>query len=137
MIHTWATDVEPTKRAPLQETCNTQGKGGVSNCGDDVAKQMLEHMLFNIPGGPSELNSKSNNWRNEGVLKKFDQTEFFEAGMFEYTGLSETGYYYAPNTCLENQCKVHVVFHGCGQGHDLVELDHIEYAGLNEWAATN
>jgi hypothetical protein len=100
MAHTWATDVEPTKRAPVTD-CQSAGKGGVSNCGIDVAKDMLQHLLTNVPGGPSSLNPKSADWREMGILRKFDQTEFFEEGIFQYTGLDEFGYVYYPKTCLE------------------------------------
>ena len=63
--------------------------------------------------------------------------EFIEAGLFEYTGFDKFGYVYYPNTCLEKKCKVHVVLHGCFQGHQGVEKTLIEYSGFNEWAVYN
>lgn len=72
MGHTWASDVEPGRRAPVTDDCQAPKFDGISNCGIDVAGEMLTHLLTNLPGGPEEIEPKDNGWRSKGVLKKFD-----------------------------------------------------------------
>ena len=72
MGHTWVADVQPGKRTPKTDDCQAPFKDGIANCGIDMAGEMLEHLLLNIPDGPTEIQPKSDDWRSLGVLKKFD-----------------------------------------------------------------
>ena len=52
MGHVWATDVVPGGRAPDTEDCQAPKYDGISNCGIDIAGEMLTHLLTNLPDGP-------------------------------------------------------------------------------------
>lgn len=87
----------------------------------DGVGNILKHLFENLLTGSESVtllnpNTEAENYLNAGVLRKFSQTEFSE----ELIGFSEDidydGYVWIPNACLSKQCKVHMVFHGCGGG---------------------
>jgi len=51
----------------------------------------------------------------DGEVIEFDQAEFF-AGSPWVDSMAKFGYLYVPTGCksLENRCKLHIAFHGCG-----------------------
>lgn len=87
------------------------------NCGYDFAGEVLEHLLPNVVGSEvTEIQEKTEDWMSSGTLRKFDQKEFVDRKVWEWSGLDEFGYIYYPNECLADgtSCKVHIVLHGCG-----------------------
>lgn len=115
---------------PKHRECTAGGLPAVNNCAYDQAGDILQ-------------------WIHEGKLKprrngaltgkviSFDQKA--------YTGgqglsLEDSGYAYVPADCAKGQsCKLHIVFHGCGQSANTVGDDVYgnNGAGFNRWADTN
>ncbi len=116
----------------------------ISNCGIDGAFDMMAHIYGNF--NPQKHDSK-------GKLLEFDQTEFFGDKL---NGMADKGYVYVPLQCKSEKCHIHIFFHGCQQGYNMVpqdrkndnpEFDHppyskirktiVENIGLNEVAEAN
>ena len=97
----------------------------IGSCNYDAAGEMLAHLL-------GTLAPKST--QPAGRLHAFDQQAL---GGDEAKGLGETGYAYVPATCENQQCKVHISFHGCNQYADAVGTEYATNTGLNQWADTN
>lgn len=99
----------------------------------------MDHILTNLEINPiQQLNEEAQDWRNAGVFRRFLQTEFIEAGMFEFSGLAKYGYVYYPESCIDEMCKIHMHLHACtdiNQGATMngVNLDW----GILHYAATN
>jgi len=53
--------------------------------------------------------------------------------------MSETGYYYVPESCNGNgnSCNLHVFFHGCTMSTDNIGTEFLENSGFLEMAETN
>lgn len=131
--------------------CPTPGNPWMSDCDYDGAGQALAHIFGTLnPARPtSELSGK---------FIKFYQNEFFEPENLTAEELktrysmNEFGFAYVPKACLDGQqCKIHLVFHGCKQVYNRnpesdffpddasnpFGLQYVKYAGYNEWADTN
>jgi len=93
----------------------------------DAAGTLLAHLL-----GPLHAPSSS----PAGAIVAFDQQAFF-AGKAIDAGMADEGYAYIPDACRKSGCRVHVVFHGCGQGATAIGRRFVEGAGYNGWAARN
>ena len=51
---------------------------------------MLTHLLSNLEKDPVEkLQPKVNNWDERGVLRRYDQDEFHDAGIFDLDGFDQ------------------------------------------------
>jgi len=102
----------------------------IENCEEDTVYEMFQHLLPNIvgPGNDGEFSSS---------LKPFSQVEFFDN--FASSSMSETGYYYVPESCNGNgnSCHLHVFFHGCTMSTDNIGTEFLENAGFLEMAETN
>jgi poly(3-hydroxybutyrate) depolymerase len=133
-------------------SCPTPGNPWMSDCDYDGAGAALTQIFgtLNPPNPTSELSGK---------FIKFHQNEFFEPGILTAQELktrysmNEFGFAYVPKACLDGQqCKIHVVFHGCKQVYNRnpeasdfspedastpFGLQFVKYAGYNEWADTN
>lgn len=80
--------------------------------------------------------------RPEGLIA-FDQRPYRRPGVVD--GLDDSGWLYLPAACRQEAgCRVHVVFHGCGQGQGFVGADgqamgtrFVQGAGYNRWAEAN
>jgi len=65
----------------------------------------------------------------------FDQSEFIDSPT---TSMSDTAYAYVPATCqTEKSCPVHVVFHGCKQGAEVIGNKYYAQTGYNNVAEAN
>lgn len=86
--------------------------GRYINCGVDTAGEILNHLYPKIDG--STVQAKDENWKENGKLVWFDQTEFIDSWPFEYTGMADRGLLYYPNQCIDGsrQCKLLVMMHG-------------------------
>ncbi len=70
-----------------------------------------------------------------GEIMAFDQSEFLDS---DFTSMSETAYAYVPPACqTEKSCPVHVVFHGCKQGAQVIGNKYYGQTGYNKMAEAN
>jgi len=106
---------------------------------------MLRHLLPNLKEKSQSVNARDSDWKNKGVLRKFDQKtmlEYTRTSVLMFDGLDYDGYVYYPHTCTENngaaRCKIHIALHGCNEMiGGLSGWNYIRRTGLNEYAATN
>lgn len=74
-------------------------------------------------------------------LYEFDQSEFIrlvQADRYDQISLASYGHIYVPTACKGGaSCKLHVAFHGCGQGGDDVASQYPRQTGYNRWAENN
>lgn len=102
------------------------GRDAVSNCGFDWAGMVLEKLLPNMPeSNITEIGARDENWKKNGILRKFYQREFLDwkdrlNPTIWTNGLDNYGFVFYPNKCgFTVSCKVHVVLHGCGANFEL------------------
>lgn len=70
-----------------------------------------------------------------GTMIIFDQKEFIDS---PYTSMSDTAYAYVPAACqTDKSCPVHVVFHGCKQGAQVIGDKYYAHTGYNQMAEAN
>jgi hypothetical protein len=123
--HAWITDT-------YGNACDFLGFPYINNCNLDAAGDLLQFIYNGAMSPRTQLNSSN--------LQQFDQTGYTPAGVPVKTlSLSEVGFIYVPTACQDRttECKLHVFFHGCGQGvgdaGDTVAMN----TGLNQWAEAN
>jgi hypothetical protein len=106
--------------------CSYQGKPWINNCNFDLAGAMLTKLLGELkPKVPQILSN----------IKSFDQSEYTLDTWV--AGLGENGWAYVPEYCSNNECPIHLHFHGCGQSYDSIESVYFTNAGFNQWAEAN
>ena len=112
-------------------TCLDVNDKYINNCNYAMGRHLLEHIY-----GPLKPPSSSSGL--SGLILAFDQREFAAVNP-KAVGLADTGYVYVPSACQTQTCRVHVVFHGCLQYAERVEVGDAIYAhgGYNTWADTN
>jgi poly(3-hydroxybutyrate) depolymerase len=98
----------------------------LNDCDFDAAGALLAHLL-----GPLQPSSS----QPAGQLLEFDQREF--AGSAYALSLDDTAFAYVPQACRAGGCRVHVAFHGCLQGREVVADAYARHAGYNRWADSN
>jgi hypothetical protein len=108
--------------------CGTSAAPFVEHCAPyDQPREILSQLHGSLNGPAIALS---------GTVKPFDQREFAGAA----TSLASVGFVYIPAACTSassGDCSVHVVFHGCQQGAEVVGSDVYGSAGFNRWADTN
>jgi len=108
--------------------CARTGPPYIVDCNYDQAGELLQHLL-----GP--LKSPEAGAAHTG-LEDFDQRSFVK-DIGEHS-LSDTGAIYVPAECRRQQgCRVHVVFHGCGQSRSVVGAGLPAQTGFVPWAEAN
>jgi poly(3-hydroxybutyrate) depolymerase len=113
---------------PTANACNTSEPPFINRCGDlDAAGELLKHLL-----GPLQ----AQNSPVRGEMISFDQRPFIDGKAID-ASLADEGYAYVPKACLNNACRVHVVFHGCRQSAAQIGRRFVETAGYNSWADSN
>jgi hypothetical protein len=116
--HAWITD-------NALNPCWYLGIPYINNCGYDAAGMILNHIYPNLnPRQPQVLEN----------LKAFSQTNYTDVWQ---AGLSNTGWIYIPQACINNPCNLHFAFHGCLMYYDNIGKQFIQLSGLNEWAEAN
>jgi Esterase PHB depolymerase len=110
--------------------CQQHAPPFVIECGFEAAEALLRHLH------PGSFRAPSDDPHRDGTLIAFDQTEFF-ASRDDVIGMHRVGFAYLPKRCSEEECRLHVAFHGCQQDVDSVHDDFIRDGGYNRWAATN
>jgi hypothetical protein len=110
--------------------CDQHEPPFVIQCGYEAAELLLRHLY------PDGFREASDDPHRDGTLVAFDQSEFLDA---QNSGivLHPVGYVYVPTRCAEEECRVHVAFHGCKQDVESIQDDFIRDAGYNRWAAGN
>ena len=87
--------------------------------------ELLEHVLGSLsPQGSQNLSS----------LYEFSQASY---GDVWAAGLSNKGFVYVPNACMEIECKVHVLFHGCFGSFEINGFTFMTEIGVNDYAESN
>lgn len=111
--------------------CGEHAPPFVIDCDLDAAGQILRHLH---PEGFRDRPVEPQRER----LRAFDQREFFDAGDPSLS-LAGVGYLYVPAACGDGAaaCRLHVAFHGCGQGSEAVDDDFVWDGGYNRWAEAN
>lgn len=97
----------------------------INNCRFNQAHDILAHLYPGLQPAADRVG---------GRLLRFSQAEFAPT---KKTGLGEIGYAYVPPSCQRERCAVHIVFHGCAQGQDVIGDRFATSTGYNELADTN
>ncbi|MEY8205244.1 MAG: poly(3-hydroxybutyrate) depolymerase [Bermanella sp.] len=108
--------------------CKKTKSPWINNCNIPQAQKILEHIYGQQNPAAKELT---------GDLFEFPQNDFFTEGAESLIGMNKTGIVYVPKNCYEEQCKVHVAVHGCGQGISEMDLTYIKETGYLEAADRN
>ncbi|KAL9658075.1 hypothetical protein ABK040_012989 [Willaertia magna] len=111
--HAWITD-------SYGNDCSATMSPWINNCNLNGAMKVLSTIYGN---GIAKGSMNNNN------LFTFSQSNYTAVD------LDSNGYVYIPTACQNNQqCKIHVVLHGCEQGVSYVGEDFVRNTGLNQIA---
>lgn len=113
------------------EACTVKMSPYIGKCNYDGAGIALNTMYGNaLETAGKDISSN---------LFKFDQTAFYPKGVTSSSSsLDTTGYIYIPTACANNeQCKLHISYHGCSQGQDFIGDQFAADTGFNTWAEAN
>lgn len=105
--------------------CSLTKSPYINDCDFMQSGKILNHIYDNLK--PPSNSSRSN-------LIEFDQSEFIEG---KYTSMSKNAYAYIPKACHSQQCRTHVVFHGCEQGAKVIGDAYYWTTGYNNIAEAN
>jgi hypothetical protein len=111
--------------AQAGSACGATEPPFINDCDYDAAGELLRHVLGNLSAPATKPN---------GRLLAFDQQDFAKA---KAISMADAGYVYIPRACDTQRCRVHIVFHGCRQGIEVVGERFVRDAGYNRWADTN
>lgn len=115
---------------PAHSPCTSNGLPGLNNCGYDQAGDLLQWIY------DGKLNPRKTEPLG-GKIITFSQSEF---QVKDDLSMEKNGYLYVPAECAAGEkCKLHIVFHGCGQGSTFVtdKVYRNDGAGFNRWADAN
>ena len=115
--HAMVTDVRGGK-------CGTTEPPYIVDCDYDAAGVLLQYLLGKL---------KPRAAKPSGRLIHFEQGPFTGND----ASMDAAGFVYIPQTCEKERCRVHVAFHGCGQGAAEIGEEFVRDAGYNEWADPN
>ncbi len=110
---------------PNDTPCDVTKEPFINDCDFEQSYVIMRHIYGDLKPPAKKLSGK---------IHKFDQREFIDS---EYTSMSEDAYVYVPQACLEESCRLHVVFHGCLQGAEVIGDDYYAETGYNEIADSN
>jgi hypothetical protein len=107
--------------------CAVDAPPWILACGYDAAGEMLGYLYGDLVGPSGEPG---------GELREFGQSRYVLGGAL--ASMADTGFVYVPKDCAAGAtCRVHVAFHGCGQGIGFVGRSFARRAGYNRWADAN
>jgi poly(3-hydroxybutyrate) depolymerase len=107
--------------------CGTGAAPWILACGFDAAGEMLDQLYGGLAPPSAEVT---------GTLREFGQARYVARG--EIASMDRTGFVFVPKACAEGMaCRVHVAFHGCGQGIGAVGRAFARQAGYERWADAN
>eukprot|EP01084_Bolivina_argentea_P090684 163357_1 len=108
----------------------------IDNCNFDLAGKILEyiHGSLNPPANQTSLPSKN--------LFTIDQTKYIPENKNAHSvSLGNDAYIYKSSQCsiapLTQGCRLHIVYHGCGQYAGYMGNTYPKDTGYNGWAETN
>lgn len=113
--------------ASAGSACDRTAAPYIVDCDYDQAGKLLEQ-IYGPLAAPSE--------KPAGPLLVFDQRSFVR-DLHEH-GLADQGMAYIPGSCRDAPgCRVHIVFHGCGQSRIAIGDTFARETGFARWADTN
>ena len=107
--------------------CEATESPWINDCDFDAAGRILGQLYEGLrePEGPAR-----------GELREFSQSGYRADGAAD--SLDARGLLFMPADCAAGSpCRLHVAFHGCGQGVATVGRAFAEDAGYNRWAGAN
>jgi hypothetical protein len=107
--------------------CDADESPWILACGYDAAGEMLKLLYYDLrpPAGEPA-----------GALVEFGQSRYVSRGAL--ASMAETGFAFVPKDCAAGKpCRVHVAFHGCGQGVGFIGRTFARQSGYNRWADAN
>ncbi|NYE60708.1 poly(3-hydroxybutyrate) depolymerase [Duganella sp. 1224] len=108
--------------------CSVKASPYINNCNFDLAGEILKWIY-----GP--LNAR-NTGTLGGSFVEFNQAEFIANPSSH--GMASSGWAYVPASCgAGQQCRIHVVLHGCQQDPTKIQDKYYRNTGYNRWADTN
>lgn len=111
--------------------CTVSERPWIAKCGYNTAFEILNHIYGNLKR-PTE------DTKADGLFTYYDQGEFIPEDSVPRHSLDAAAMAYIPTKCItESGCKVHVAFHGCKQGRDLIEEKFARHTGYNEVGELN
>lgn len=116
--HSWVTN-------GTGNPCLYLGSPGVNNCGFDLSGAILEQLYGTL---------KTKGQQVKENLYAFNQNNYGDCWK---AGMSSRGFIYVPSLCMNQVCKVHVLFHGCYGDFEINGLSFINEIGMNDWAESN
>ena len=106
--------------------CSTKAAPYINDCNFDLAGAMLGQLY-------GALNPRNANALPAGNFLQFNQSQFVTGH-----GMATTGWAYVPAACSAgNQCRLHVVLHGCKQNETDVQQQYVKNTGYNRWGDSN
>jgi poly(3-hydroxybutyrate) depolymerase len=107
--------------------CGESAAPWLNDCGFDAAGQLLGFLYGDLKE-PADAAG--------GELLTFRQSQYVEGG--SAASMDARGFVFVPADCAAGEpCRLHVAFHGCGQGVGDVGRTFAAQAGYNRWAAAN
>ena len=126
----YVTEVPAAHGFPTLDEGGACGAGGapwILDCDYDAAGEMLQHLYGSLAAPSAAIT---------GTLREFGQARYVERGGL--ASMAETGFVFVPKDCAEGApCRVHVAFHGCGQGIGKIGRTFARQAGYARWADAN
>lgn len=107
--------------------CLKLGGDFINACGFDAGGALLNHLYDQLRPRDAELSGE--------VVRSINLSAYSKSG----GGVADAGYIFVPSDCRQqdNDCRLHISFHGCRQGAEFIDDRFAVNAGLNEWAASN
>jgi hypothetical protein len=106
--------------------CSYKGAPYINDCNFDLAGAILQQLYGTL------------NARNVNTLPAANYVQFNQSQFISNHGMATTGWAYVPSDCSGGQqCKLHVVLHGCKQNENDVQQQYVKNTGYNRWADTN
>ena len=107
--------------------CAVDAPPWILACGYDAAGELLRYLYADLVEPVAA---------SGGELREFVQARYVDRGAL--ASMADTGFVYVPKDCAAGaRCRVHVVFHGCGQGIGFIGRSFARRAGYNRWADAN
>lgn len=102
----------------------------INNCGFEQSTQLLQFLYPDLRP-PAK--------KPAGRVIEFQQSEFIpDFGTDrDYSSMDDTAFVYVPVVCETEKCRIHIVFHGCEQGAEVIGTEYVTTTGYNEVADTN
>lgn len=108
--------------------CDLTESPYINDCDFEQSHRILNHIYPDLKPAITDSSKLS------GEIIAFNQQAFIES---PNTSMSNTGYLYVPKACESESCRVHVVFHGCKQGAEVIGDKYYAQTGYNEIADAN